>query len=240
MENASVSSTINTGRETYEFKPLKRLYQLFFWFIIATMLFEIPSVFNPQFSTSIIDRLAPNMTLILIYLFTSLISAGLSITAMVFFFIWVYRACKNLHAPGYPKPKYSPGWAVGWFFIPAVNLVMNLLVMLEIQKKSAFQAVNTTGDARQEMKASPIWVILWWAMSLVSLGVGIAFFVFFIIEIINRFGTYPVFDWMYPMMEVYSILAFAFSVIGIVFRILMLRQITDLQEASFRKINANT
>lgn len=34
---------------------------------------------------------------------------------------WIYRASRNAHAFG-PAMTVTPGWAVGWFFVPIANL----------------------------------------------------------------------------------------------------------------------
>jgi hypothetical protein len=58
------------------------------------------------------------------------------LTLLVTFLMWVYRTCKNAHALGAANLKYTPGWAVGWFFIPFANIVMPYMVMQEIYKAS--------------------------------------------------------------------------------------------------------
>ncbi len=49
---------------------------------------------------------------------------GLGIAAGVLFLIWVYRANRNAHCLGAEGMEYSPGWSVGWFFVPVACLVM--------------------------------------------------------------------------------------------------------------------
>lgn len=41
--------------------------------------------------------------------------------ALVVLLVWVYRAAKAGAALGIPA-RHSPGWAVGWWFVPVVNL----------------------------------------------------------------------------------------------------------------------
>src|SRR6185503_4209614 len=54
----------------------------------------------------------------------------------VFFLIWIYRAHRNLPAIGIRKPRYSPAWAVGWFFVPILNLFRPYDVVKELWKES--------------------------------------------------------------------------------------------------------
>lgn len=50
--------------------------------------------------------------------------------------MWIHRAHANLFAAGIEGLKYTPGWSVGWFFIPFANLVMPLLAMRELWTES--------------------------------------------------------------------------------------------------------
>ncbi|HEV8486769.1 MAG TPA: DUF4328 domain-containing protein [Blastocatellia bacterium] len=52
------------------------------------------------------------------------------------FLIWIYRVHRNLPALGVVRPRYSPGWAVGWFFVPIMNLVRPYDVLGELWKDS--------------------------------------------------------------------------------------------------------
>ena len=39
-----------------------------------------------------------------------------------FFFMWLVRANKNARALGARDMEFTPGWMVGWFFVPLANL----------------------------------------------------------------------------------------------------------------------
>lgn len=49
---------------------------------------------------------------------------------------WVYRANKNARIFGAADLKHSPGWAVGWTFIPLANAIKPFSIMHEIWKAS--------------------------------------------------------------------------------------------------------
>src|SRR5688500_18010935 len=53
----------------------------------------------------------------------ALLRIPLFIAVVVFFLIWVYRAFNNLSALKPGNLEFSPGWAVGWWFIPFANLI---------------------------------------------------------------------------------------------------------------------
>src|SRR5918997_1098797 len=68
----------------------------------------------------------------------ALIHLAVRIALVVAFLLWLHRASKNLAALGNPKSRieYTPGWAVGWFFIPFANLVMPYRAVREVWVKS--------------------------------------------------------------------------------------------------------
>jgi hypothetical protein len=68
----------------------------------------------------------------------SILEALGALLEAVFFFLsafaflfWVYRANKNLQALGY-HPQFTPGWAVGWWFVPVANFYYPYKVVKEI------------------------------------------------------------------------------------------------------------
>ncbi len=67
---------------------------------------------------------------------------------------WIYGAARNAKALR-PALDITPGWAVGWFFVPFANLVKPCMVMGDI-------AVSSRGpvDVRYP-KPSPL-ILLWW------------------------------------------------------------------------------
>lgn len=54
------------------------------------------------------------------------------ILTIVVFLIWLHRAFKNLPALAAQNLEFSPGWAVGWWFIPFANLVKPYQIMSEL------------------------------------------------------------------------------------------------------------
>ncbi len=52
--------------------------------------------------------------------------------------VWTHRASSNArHLADYPQ-RISPGWAVGWYFVPIANLWKPYQSMAEIWRRSAF------------------------------------------------------------------------------------------------------
>ncbi len=56
----------------------------------------------------------------------------LRLATIVLFLIWIYRAFGNLSVLKARNLEFSPGWAVGWWFIPFANLVKPFQVVGEL------------------------------------------------------------------------------------------------------------
>lgn len=100
-------------------------------YLVASMLNILLSVLSA--STGDLERLTylaqSEDEVIILYYFLYLIS----IVSTCF---WIHRANSNLHLAGLQSIDHKPGMAVGWFFIPMVNLFMSYKVMAEIDRGS--------------------------------------------------------------------------------------------------------
>lgn len=85
------------------------------------------------------------------------------VACVVAFCLWLYRAYANLRALGHPRSalEHSPGWAVGFFFIPFVNLFMPFRVVREVWVKSD-PRVRTREDYLFGPPVSTALVLAWW------------------------------------------------------------------------------
>jgi hypothetical protein len=54
----------------------------------------------------------------------------------ILWLVWQFRGHKNLRALGARHLRFSPGWAVGWWFVPLANYAMPFLTMQELYKAS--------------------------------------------------------------------------------------------------------
>jgi hypothetical protein len=75
--------------------------------------------------------------------------------------VWIYNAACNARALGARGLQTSPGWAVGWFFVPFMCLFKPYLAMEEIDRASA----SPTAWGSQRTPSLLRW---WWAAWLVS------------------------------------------------------------------------
>lgn len=90
------------------------------------------------------------------------------LTTVVFFCVWLYRAADNLKSFNqWSRPSYSPGFAVGSFFIPFANLVIPYRAVKEVWEKSL-----TPDEAMLSAPGAPAVFPVWWAFWLVSSFAG--------------------------------------------------------------------
>jgi len=83
------------------------------------------------------------------------------VTATAFLF-WFHRVHRNLPALGATNLKYSPGWAVGSFFIPILNLFRPFQIMKEVWEHSLSSSAHRFSSL----------VGLWWAAWIIANIVG--------------------------------------------------------------------
>lgn len=78
---------------------------------------------------------------------------------------WIYRASFNAHQLGAKEMRFTPGWSVGWYFIPIFTLWKPYQAMKEIWKAS-FNPDNWSKE-----KVSSI-LPCWWSFWLVNNFLG--------------------------------------------------------------------
>ena len=86
----------------------------------------------------------------------------------IVFLCWVHAANRNAHALGARGMQFTPGWSVGWFFIPVLNLVRPYQVVKEI-----CQASDPDKD-RDNWLSSPVpgFFLVWWILWLLGNSLG--------------------------------------------------------------------
>jgi hypothetical protein len=84
--------------------------------------------------------------------------ASLAIT--VLWIIWMWRAASNAQLLARARQRFSPGWAIGGWFIPFANLVIPGLQMADIWRGSA------DPDERVPPSTGLVWT--WWIVFIVG------------------------------------------------------------------------
>jgi|WetSurMetagenome_2_1015567.scaffolds.fasta_scaffold37786_2 hypothetical protein len=93
----------------------------------------------------------------LVNLFISIIHVTFLIILGVTFLRWIYRANLNLRILSSAQMKFTPGWSVGWYFIPFANLYKPYQAMKEIWTV-----------AHRGMRIDNFLLYWWWAFWIIS------------------------------------------------------------------------
>jgi uncharacterized protein DUF4328/zinc ribbon protein len=75
--------------------------------------------------------------------------------------VWQHRANGNLRALGAANLRFSPGWSVGWWFVPFANIVMPFLAVRELWKASDPEGGSVGWQMVKTGPLLPIWWALW-------------------------------------------------------------------------------
>lgn len=106
--------------------------------------------------------------IVLVIFLVAIFETLIYLATIVFFLIWLYRAYYNLRAFDRSRRlNYSPGWAVGSFFIPFVNLVVPYRAVKEVWQKS-----GSPDEGLIFEPSPPAWFPIWWAFWLLASFAG--------------------------------------------------------------------
>jgi Domain of unknown function (DUF4328) len=83
-----------------------------------------------------------------------------NVGTIVVFAMWIYRAAANIRDADVPGFEYTPGWAVGWYFIPFANFVKPFSAMRQIW--------NASRGATIDLDEGHSTLTIWWAFWLIS------------------------------------------------------------------------
>jgi Domain of unknown function (DUF4328) len=81
------------------------------------------------------------------------------LSTIITFLWWLYVALRNLQRWGL-RPRWGPGWAIGSWLIPVVDLVLPMLVVREAARRSGSGRGGST------------LVVVWWVVFLVGEGLA--------------------------------------------------------------------
>ena len=118
------------------------------WFFFAIQVLAIPMM------AMIALDLAQPQGLIELFDSVTLLSLLLSIVLVG---MWIHKAHANLFAAGLSGLRYSPGWSVGWFFVPLLNLFKPYDAMRELWHASF-------GAHERFDSPAPSHLQLWWGL----------------------------------------------------------------------------
>jgi hypothetical protein len=82
---------------------------------------------------------------------------------------WIYVACSNARELTTRPMTFTPGWSVGWYFIPVANLWKPYQAMKEIWRVSA-------NPSHPDSETDPGLLVAWWAFYIAASMTGNAAF----------------------------------------------------------------
>lgn len=94
-----------------------------------------------------------------------IISVILLTITRIYFLIWVYnmnRNCRNFNSQAM---EFTPGWSVGWFFIPVANLFQPYKVMKEIWHVSG----NPETGRQLKYSGDNNKILVWWCVTVAAI-----------------------------------------------------------------------
>ncbi|MBD3218541.1 MAG: DUF4328 domain-containing protein [candidate division Zixibacteria bacterium] len=154
-----------------------------------------------------------------------ILSLGETVAGAITFFLWFYRAHKNLRRARIPTIKHASGWTIGGFFVPFLNFVRPLTMMKETWKGSIVMSSIRDPEDTPYVKPGPK-LGVWWGLFLGSRFFAIrASIKFRIAEEIDEFITATYYD----------ITASALTIVSGIALILTIREITKNQTEAKEK-----
>ena len=103
----------------------------------------------------------PGSLVLMAYAVIMLSTSLVFVVSIILVAMWIHRAHANLHEAGLPGLQTSPGWAVGWYFVPIANLFKPFQSMRELWRESHQTADSFSSDA-------PGTLTLWWGLWIVG------------------------------------------------------------------------
>jgi hypothetical protein len=91
----------------------------------------------------------------------TLASFAVLLVSIVAIMLWVHRAHANLRLARLAGLNYSPGWAVGSYFVPVVNLFVPFRIMRELYNRSHGEEPHFAAITVDDVNS-------WWTAYLVS------------------------------------------------------------------------
>jgi hypothetical protein len=97
----------------------------------------------------------------------------LLVAAGIAMLMWVHRIVANNYALGAKGLRFTPGWAVGWWFVPVASLVRPEQVVEESWRCADPGVRDSTPDSRRGLRA-PMLVRFWWGAWILSALTAVA------------------------------------------------------------------
>lgn len=115
--------------------------------------FYIAAILAEFMGTIDVETAKPAMAVVLMTIYFGY--SAVFLVAVVFVALWIYRAHANLRAAETDTLAFTPGWAVGWYFVPFANFVQPFKAMRELWAVSRGEHDSFGSETDPRLKA-------WW------------------------------------------------------------------------------
>jgi hypothetical protein len=156
-------------------------------------------------------------------------ASGYLVIGPLAFLPWFYRGYLNLRRLGLRNLRYTPGWAIGSWFIPIFNLFRPKQIANDLQRATHGGSLHTTGRI-DDQPVSPL-LHWWWAMYLLGNFISIGAFSG-VDEDEEILTESQAFDVLEEDQAIYAadIVASVVSVVAVVLAVAVIKRITREQE----------
>lgn len=151
------------------------------------------------------------------------------IALIIAFCMWIHRTSRNLQGLNVTAQRFSPGWAVGWWFVPIMNLFRPYQVVKEIWLASYPSA---TPQDPQHLRNAPLTAMLgWWWATWIASGILDGFLVASLLS--DDLTPEQFITWNYG-----SLVADALTIVAALLAFVLVKTITANQEAKHLRLTA--
>jgi hypothetical protein len=218
------------GYVPFVYKPLGWLTTATIVGIIGTVVLGFLQTGTSLAFPDVLKHPAPeNLGIILALGVIGLATSVVSIATWVLFLVWTNLAAKNVRAFGQEGLSYTPGWCVGWWFVPIMSLYKPFDALREVWKASDPETVGPYATKPWMASTVPAALLVWWGVY-ISNG-----FVSIIIALSNLdlSGKKPA-----VTVGPANLLTHALLGVAGIFLIMIMRELAKRQEASWQRLSS--
>lgn len=134
---------------------------------LAAAVVGVAQVAMPN-TTFALDEVTEFSTWLMIQSLIALVQTPVFLATVVVFLMWLYRTHSNLSLLRPMNLQFTPGWAVGWWFIPFANLVKPFQVMREVWWESDPVVDDEPTFLSASLHSAPTYMGFWWGLWIVA------------------------------------------------------------------------
>lgn len=208
----------NRPTKTYIAKSMAFLTNAVVVFMCLNILMEIVSLVSSSMQLSLFSREFTEQEAASNDIREGLVAIaalGLYLLTAIFFLKWLYRANANSHTFGADAMIFTPGWSVGYFFIPFMNLFKPYQAVQEISKV-------TRDPADWRSQPNSFSVTAWWFLWIATGILG---------QIAMRASTNATTIEQFKVVTIVAMVGSVVSIVLCIFVIRMVHEIGSLQDA---------